>query len=64
MLCSEITASSITLADLGPHDCRYPFGDRDITFCGQPQKDGSSYCPTHHAICWVKPIPRMQRVAA
>jgi hypothetical protein len=47
-----------TLADLDPNGCRYPFGNRDITFCDKPQQDGSSYCPAHHAICWVKPTGR------
>lgn len=62
MFCTETTAGNITLADLGTGDCRYPFGDRDITFCGRPQQGGSSYCPQHHAVCWVKPTGR--RVAA
>lgn len=60
MICSEVDIRGITLSDLGPNDCRFPFGDRDITFCGQRQQDGSSYCPTHHAICWVKPTGRRQ----
>ena len=40
----------IKLLDLEPGQCRYPHGDRDFTFCGHPQQDGSSYCPGHHAI--------------
>lgn len=36
--------------------CMYPEGDgAHMLFCGQPRKDESSYCPGHHAICWVKP---------
>lgn len=36
--------------------CMYPEGaGQHMLFCGQPRKDESSYCPGHHAICWVKP---------
>lgn len=58
--------SGITLAELGPNDCRFPFGDREFNFCGQTQQEGSSYCSVHHAICWVKPLPnrRAGRIAA
>lgn len=47
--------------------CMYPEGDgANMLFCGQPRKDGSSYCPAHHRICWVKPRehkPTLWRVA-
>ena len=35
--------------------CMYPEGDgQHMLFCGQPRKDDSSYCSTHHKICFVK----------
>ena len=42
------------LIALGPHDCRYPFGDlgeEGFGFCGAPVRPGTSYCPAHAAIC-------------
>ncbi len=50
-------------------ECHYPVGFSDVhLFCGHPAQEGSSYCPHHHAVVWVKPIPvrnreRMQVVA-
>lgn len=46
------------LQDLECGECRYPYGGDNgipITFCGQPVKPGSSYCPECHAICWTPP---------
>lgn len=37
------------LLDLGPGDCRFPFGEGPITFCGHPATDGS-YCRAHHEV--------------
>lgn len=41
------TSRNLPLIELGPDDCRYPFGDRDFVFCGHRQMEGSSYCPEH-----------------
>ena len=42
----------IMLADLQPHDCRYPYGDRTpYSFCGNRTQEGSSYCRSHHKLC-------------
>jgi GcrA cell cycle regulator len=54
-VCAEIFPAEKTLRDLEPNDCRYPYGDRIITFCGQPKQEGSSYCPYHHELCYVPP---------
>ena len=44
---------TVTLLDLQPDQCRYPYGDAGaFRFCGQPRRDGSSYCAKHHAICY------------
>jgi GcrA cell cycle regulator len=49
--CVGIAPRLLTLVDLGPGDCRYPYGgDKDgeaITFCGHPRLPGSSYCGPH-----------------
>ncbi len=45
-----------TLLELEDHDCRFPFGDEVIMFCGEARQEKSSYCPFHHRKCWVVPI--------
>lgn len=41
---------AIPLLDLESGQCRFPRGESPILFCGQPQKEGSSYCPHCHSI--------------
>ena len=48
--CVEVEPLGKTLLELGPNDCRYPFGDGPYTFCGHPQFDGSSYCGGHFGL--------------
>lgn len=49
--CVGIRPRLVTLLELAPGECRYPYGgDRDgeeIAFCGHPQQPGSSYCSPH-----------------
>jgi GcrA cell cycle regulator len=49
--CVEILPRHLTLIELEPGDCRYPYGGDEegeaITFCGHPQRAGSSYCAPH-----------------
>jgi GcrA cell cycle regulator len=49
--CVEIAPRHLSLIDLEPGDCRYPYGgDEDgeaITFCGHPRRQGTSYCTPH-----------------
>ena len=49
--CVGITPRLLALVELGPDDCRYPYGgDKEgepITFCGHPKSPGSSYCGPH-----------------
>lgn len=46
--CVEIVPRHVSLVDLEPGDCRYPYGGDEegeaITFCGHPRRKGSSYC--------------------
>jgi GcrA cell cycle regulator len=57
--CVEIEPRHLSMTELEPWDCRYPFGDdpATMTFCGHPKLKGSSYCLKHHELCWVKPEP-------
>jgi GcrA cell cycle regulator len=47
---AEIDPRHLTLHELGPDDCRYPYGGdaegEAITFCGHPRRTGS-YCLAH-----------------
>ena len=49
--CVEIVPRHLSLVDLEPGDCRYPYGGDEegeaITFCGPPAAGGSSYCVPH-----------------
>lgn len=45
--CVEVVPRNVTLLDLGPRECRYPYGDSNFTFCGHPAADGYSYCAPH-----------------
>ena len=49
--CVAITPRHLSLVDLEPDDCRYPYGGdiegEPITFCGHRRREGSSYCPSH-----------------
>jgi GcrA cell cycle regulator len=49
--CVEIDPRRLSLMELEPGDCRYPYGGDEegeaITFCGHPQRHGSSYCTAH-----------------
>lgn len=58
--CVEIVPRGLILLDLEPGDCRYPYGDETITFCGHPKQEGSQYCTPHHHLCWVKPIVQIK----
>jgi GcrA cell cycle regulator len=48
--CVEIVPRLISLIDLEPDDCRYPYGDTSILFCGHPRHGAQSYCAPHHSI--------------
>ncbi len=41
------------VADLTPHDCRWPTGaldDETFHFCGVLRRAGSAYCAIHHRL--------------
>jgi len=62
---SKVNADALHLSivDLGAAQCRYPFGDGPITFCGLKAFDGQSYCELHYAVTHV-PIRGTDRHAA
>jgi hypothetical protein len=42
--------------ELTAQSCRFVVSGgvaKDFRFCNHPKKDGSSYCPEHHALCYV-----------
>jgi GcrA cell cycle regulator len=49
--CVGISPRLLSLVELEPGDCRYPYGgdkdDEPIAFCGHPRRPGSSYCAPH-----------------
>ena len=49
--CVEIVPRHLSLVELEPGDCRYPYGGdaegEAITFCGHRRRVGSSYCAPH-----------------
>jgi GcrA cell cycle regulator len=49
--CVEIVPRHVSLLDLEPGDCRYPYGGDEegeaMTFCGHRRRPGSSYCTRH-----------------
>jgi GcrA cell cycle regulator len=49
--CVEVDPRHLSLIELEPSDCRYPYGgDQEgeaITFCGHKRREGASYCTAH-----------------
>lgn len=45
--CVEIEPLHLSLMQLEAGNCRWPYGEDQITFCGHPQFDPSSYCGGH-----------------
>lgn len=62
MRCAEIEPLHLTLLDLESNDCRWPYGDRQITFCGHPILCGS-YCSAHYQLS-IGPGTASERAAA
>jgi GcrA cell cycle regulator len=51
----EPQIGTVTLADLQPHQCRWPFGDPrspEFRYCGLTQIDGKPYCRAHARMAW------------
>ena len=48
MRCEEVIPLHLSLLELEPWSCRFPFGDSQFTFCGHVKIDGSAYCSAHY----------------
>lgn len=59
--CVDIEPRHLALLDLEAGDCRYPYGDGQITFCGHPTHTNSNYCAPHHFLCWERPRAATRR---
>lgn len=57
----SVASSKPQLADVGPHECRFPIGDpKDpgFHFCGKPAVAGKPYCAAHCAVAYqARPSP-------
>src|SRR3984885_9413962 len=68
--CVETDPRHLTLPELEPGDCRYPYGGDEegeaITFCGQPCSADSRYCAPHFHLTRGpgKPLKRAAGTAA
>jgi GcrA cell cycle regulator len=68
--CVETDPRHLTLPELEPGDCRYPYGGDEegeaITFCGQPCREDSSYCTPHFHLTrgFGRPSKRAARTVA
>ena len=49
--CAEIVPLNISLNDLEPWHCRYPYGNGPFTYCGHVKLDDVSYCGPHFNLC-------------
>jgi GcrA cell cycle regulator len=58
---AEVAPLHISLCDLTPKTCRWPYGDGPFTFCGCEKNDGGPYCYAHHLQSVER--PRMRRAA-
>ena len=45
--CASLAPLHIRCVDLEPPHCRWPYGDRDITYCGHERLADHSYCESH-----------------
>jgi GcrA cell cycle regulator len=59
--CAEIVPRNLALEALEPNDCRFPYDDGPFTFCGHPQREGSSYCTAHYSLTRVCTRPVLSR---
>ncbi|MCA6117893.1 hypothetical protein J6524_23885 [Bradyrhizobium sp. WSM 1738] len=65
--CVTIEPRHLSLIELESSDCRYPYGGDEegepITFCGHPQRPGSSYCTPHFHLSREPIVPSERAVS-
>ena len=65
-----VKTDHVKLMNLTSKSCRYVVSGnsvKEFMFCNIPKKDGSSYCPEHHKLCYIpmsKPKYKVNRNAA
>jgi hypothetical protein len=50
-------STAVALTDLGPRQCRWPYGEGPFLFCGCPTAPRAAYCEAHRRIASA-PAPR------
>jgi GcrA cell cycle regulator len=58
----EIVPLNLSLLDLEPGNCRWPFGNGPFLFCGHPSMEGSKYCTPHFYLS-IGPGTTSERIA-
>lgn len=43
----------VALEALAARDCRWPYGEAEVRFCGRTTGEGSAYCPAHRGLAYV-----------
>lgn len=54
----------LTLLQTNDETCKFPRGEENFTFCGQPTLEGQPYCVFHARLCYAPPVTRENRRAA
>lgn len=55
----EPVSLNLSMMELNDTVCRWPYGDRDYTFCGQPAD--KVYCSFHEKLGHTKPQPYVRK---
>ena len=58
LVCVPVEPRNVSLLDLQPGECRYPYGEHDYTFCGHPVFNRSSWCAPHWRSVTEQRMPR------
>jgi GcrA cell cycle regulator len=44
--------NAVTFGELGAGQCKFPYGERDFLFCGEPAVPNSPYCAACARVCY------------
>lgn len=61
---ADVQPRHVSLIELTPADCRYPYGDGPFTFCGCPKERDRPYCLPHALLCEGEAVSVRQRRSA
>jgi hypothetical protein len=62
--CAEVEPRNLPLIELGTDECRYPYGDGPLLFCGHKKIKGCSYCEPHFDLIRQRPRTNDEAVTA